>query len=100
MQRENFANFNGEDIELASRELSQSQLSKRGRAEVHFIFTHFLQINMVDRNYRLLGIMWEENVRCNTEALTYRSLAGFLENNKRLDYSDAGRRQMVDQFFF
>ena len=32
MQRRNFANFNGEDIELASRELSQSQVSVRGRA--------------------------------------------------------------------
>jgi hypothetical protein len=37
MQRENFANVNGEDIELASRELSQSQISTRGRAEVMFV---------------------------------------------------------------
>jgi hypothetical protein len=37
MQRANFANFNGEDIELASRELSQSQVSVRGRADVILI---------------------------------------------------------------
>ena len=35
MQTQNFPNMNGEDIELASRELSQSQLSSRGRDEVN-----------------------------------------------------------------
>jgi len=34
MQRQNFANFNGEDIELASRELSESTKSVRGRSDV------------------------------------------------------------------
>jgi hypothetical protein len=38
MQRENFVNFNGEDIELASRELAQSQLSVRGREDVSLFF--------------------------------------------------------------
>lgn len=34
MQRHNFDNVNGEDIELASRDLSQAQISSRGRTEV------------------------------------------------------------------
>ena len=38
LQRRNFANVNGEDIELASRELSQAQQSTRGRSEVYFCF--------------------------------------------------------------
>jgi hypothetical protein len=40
--------------------------------------------------------MWEENKRLNTEILEYRSLSGYLDNNKRLDYSDAGRQQLVN----
>lgn len=48
MQRENFANVNGEDIELASRELSQSQLSSRGRDDVGFL----LFIFFLDRSRR------------------------------------------------
>ena len=36
MQRKNFGNFNGEDIELANRELAKSQKSTKGRSEVVF----------------------------------------------------------------
>jgi hypothetical protein len=39
--------------------------------------------------------MWEDNKRLHSEILEYRSLSGFLNNNKRLDYSDPGRRQLV-----
>ena len=42
MQRENFENVNGEDIELASRELSQSQLASRGRDDVSLFLVSFL----------------------------------------------------------
>jgi len=38
MQRQNFDNFNGEDIELASRELSESTKSVRGRSDVSLSF--------------------------------------------------------------
>jgi len=34
MQHANFSNFNGEDIELANRELAKSQKSTKGRSEV------------------------------------------------------------------
>ena len=55
---------------------------------------------MVNRNYRLLGIMWEENRRLHTETVEYRSLSGYLDNNKRLDYSDPARQQLVSLFIF
>ena len=57
------------------------------------------QIDLVDRNYQLLGLMWEDNTRINADLSNYRSLKGFLENNKRLDYSDEARREQVSIFF-
>lgn len=54
-----------------------------------------LQVDHVDRSYRLLGIMWEENKRLHEEQSQFRSLAGFLENDRRLKYNDETRLRMV-----
>jgi len=42
---------------------------------------------MVDRNYRLLGIMWKQNRQFLEDIRNYRSIKGFMENEKRVIYN-------------
>ena len=57
MQRQNFDNFNGEDIELASRELSESTKSVRGRSDVSLSFL-FQMIVVVWNGGSQLSLAW------------------------------------------
>ena len=105
MQRQNFSNFNGEDIELANRELAKSQKSTKGRSEVFFFFfllflpSIFRQMQIIVINYRLLGLMWLENKRFIEEIKKKRSLRGILDQNKRRIYKDPIQLHQV-QFIF
>ena len=51
-----------------------------------FSLFHFLVVTL-QRNYKLLGVMFDENKHLLHEATHYRSLRGFIDNDKRLDYS-------------
>ena len=57
MQRQNFANFNGEDIELASRELSEATKSVRGRSDVSCV-TIFVFQSVVRNGGSQLSFAW------------------------------------------
>ena len=95
MQRQNFVNVNGEDIELASRELSMSHLSTRGRSDViSFYISHLFRLRwLID--YRLLGIMWSDSKLIHMEQSDFKSLAGYTNNDGRLVYDDEILHQKV-----
>ena len=50
---------------------------------------------MVDRSYRLLGIMWEDSRRIHTEQSDFKSLAGYDQNDTRLVYDDEESHRKV-----
>jgi len=90
MLRHNFRNFVGEDIELANRALGHSTRSQRGRAEVlPFLIISFSRCSLKHckeiTNYLVLCSM--KNKHLVNEASHYRSLRGFTDNDKRLNYS-------------
>ena len=50
---------------------------------------------MIDRSYRLLGIMWEDSRRIHLEQSEFKSLAGYDQNDSRLVYDDEDAHQKV-----
>ena len=58
---------------------------------------------MVDRSYRLLGLMWDDSRRTHLEQSEFKSLAGYDQNDTRLVYDDEKSHLKVlsicDQYF-
>ena len=88
MMRRNFHCFIAEDIERCNALLSGSVARTSGRSEV--IDCHIF-ILYVDRNYRMLGVMMKNNKNFTTEMSKYRSLNGFTNNSRRLNYDEKRR---------
>ena len=75
LQRINWRNMNGEDIELGNRALSHCSKSIRGQADV----------KILHRSYRLLGCMFETKTDFRKEISKYKSMATW-KSNKKVKY--------------
>ena len=86
MQEVNFRNFVGEDIELANRSLGQRHNHRKAVRRFHLLHLPYCQLDALNRKYRLLGVMMMQQTSLHQEVSEYRSLRGFTDNYKRLDY--------------
>jgi hypothetical protein len=72
LQRKNWRNMNGEDIELGNRALSHCSKSVRGQAEA----------KSLHRSYRLLGCMMDCTSNMKHEIARFRSMKTWTSNKK------------------